>query len=67
MAMSGMPAMDNNKSFGVGLSMSTYRGYQGIAGSLVGRVTENVKVRIGVGGATGGGGIGAQIGGLYQW
>ncbi|MDR6504063.1 autotransporter adhesin [Burkholderia ambifaria] len=67
MAMSGMPDIDNNKSMGIGLSMSTYHGYQAIAGSLVGRLTENVKVRVGVGGSTGGGGIGGQIGGLYQW
>lgn len=67
MAMSGMPDIDNNKSMGIGLSVATYYGYQSIAGSLVGRLTENLKVRVGVGGSTGGGGIGGQIGGLYQW
>ncbi|MCO1370224.1 YadA-like family protein [Burkholderia multivorans] len=64
-ALSMIPGVDQGKNFSLGIAGATYRGYQAMAIGAEARVTQNLKVRAGVGLAQGGNSAG--LGASYQW
>ncbi len=59
------PEVDKDKTIAVGIGGGTYRGYQAVALGATARITENIKVRAGVGMSSGG--TTAGIGASMQW
>ncbi len=64
-ALTMIPEVDPGKRFALGLGAATYRGYQAVAVGASARVNDRVKLKAGVGMASGGptAGIGASM----QW
>lgn len=64
-ALTMVPEVDPGKRFALGLGAATYRGYQAVAVGASARVNDRVKLKAGVGMASGGptAGIGASM----QW
>lgn len=64
-ALTMIPEVDKDKTIAVGIGGGTYRGYQAVALGATARITENIKVRAGVGMSSGG--TTAGIGASMQW
>ncbi|MEN4920923.1 YadA-like family protein [Achromobacter spanius] len=64
-ALTMIPEVDTGKKFALGMGASTYRGYQAVALGASARVNDRVKLKAGVGIASGG--ATAGIGASMQW
>lgn len=64
-ALTMVPEVDQGKNFALGMGASTYRGYQAIAIGASARVNQRVKMKAGVGIASGG--ATAGVGASMQW
>ncbi|CAD6530719.1 YadA-like family protein [Paraburkholderia metrosideri] len=64
-ALTMIPEVDVGKKISFGIGASTYHGYQAVALGGTARITENIKVKAGVGMSSGG--TTAGIGASYQW
>ncbi|MEN4920922.1 YadA-like family protein [Achromobacter spanius] len=64
-ALTMIPDVDPGKRFALGMGASTYRGYQAVALGASARVNDRVKLKAGVGIASGG--ATAGIGASMQW
>jgi autotransporter adhesin len=65
-ALTMIPDVDQGKTIAVGVGTANFQGYQAVALGASARITQNLKVKVGGGYASGGG---ATIGGgaSYQW
>jgi trimeric autotransporter adhesin len=65
-ALTMIPDVDQGKNIAVGVGTANYQGYQAVALGASARITQNIKVKVGGGYASGGG---ATVGGgmSYQW
>ncbi|KXU87513.1 hypothetical protein CI15_15325 [Paraburkholderia monticola] len=64
-ALTMIPEVDQGKKLSFGMGAATYNGYQAIAMGGTARITDNIKVKAGVGMSQGG--TTAGIGASYQW
>jgi trimeric autotransporter adhesin len=64
-ALTMIPEVDVGKKISFGIGASTYHGYQAVALGGTARITENIKVKAGVGMSSGG--TTAGLGASYQW
>lgn len=64
-ALTMIPGVDPGKTLSFGIGTAVYKGYQAVAFGGEARVTKNLKVKTGVGLASGGNTFGA--GASYQW
>ncbi|MEK6349349.1 MAG: YadA-like family protein, partial [Burkholderia sp.] len=64
-ALTMIPGVDPGKNLSFGIAGASYRGYQAVALGGEARITENLKMRAGVGLASGGNTFG--VGASYQW
>jgi autotransporter adhesin len=64
-ALTMIPEVDPGKTLSFGIGASTYKGYQAVALGGTARITENIKVKAGVGMSSGGTTVG--IGASMQW
>ncbi|HKT99717.1 MAG TPA: YadA-like family protein [Paraburkholderia sp.] len=64
-ALTMIPSVDQGKTISVGIGAATYKGYQAVAIGGEARVTENLKVKAGVGLSSDGNTVG--MGAAYQW
>ena len=60
-----IPELDHGKKLSFGIGAATYNGYQAIALGGTARITDNIKMKAGVGMCAGGTTVG--IGASYQW
>lgn len=60
-----IPEVDQGKKMSFGIAAATYKGYQVVAMGGTARVTDNIKVKAGVGMSAGG--ATAGVGASYQW
>ncbi|WP_322030832.1 YadA family autotransporter adhesin, partial [Paraburkholderia sp. J76] len=65
-ALTMIPDVDQGKTIAVGVGTANFQGYQAVALGASARITQNIKVKVGGGYASGGG---ATVGGgmSYQW
>ncbi|WP_346777849.1 YadA-like family protein [Paraburkholderia sp. Ac-20340] len=65
-ALTMIPDVDQGKNIAVGVGTANFQGYQAVALGASARITQNIKVKVGGGYASGGG---ATVGGgmSYQW
>ncbi|WP_322051032.1 YadA family autotransporter adhesin [Paraburkholderia bannensis] len=65
-ALTMIPDVDQGKNLAVGVGTANFQGYQAVALGASARITQNIKVKVGGGYASGGG---ATVGGgmAYQW
>ncbi|WP_245639674.1 YadA-like family protein [Paraburkholderia heleia] len=65
-ALTMIPEVDQGKTVAVGIGTANFQGYQAVALGASARITQNLKVKVGGGYASGGG---ATVGGgmAYQW
>jgi autotransporter adhesin len=65
-ALTMIPEVDQGKTVAVGIGTANFQGYQAVALGASARITQNLKVKVGGGYASGGG---ATVGGgmSYQW
>jgi autotransporter adhesin len=64
-ALTMIPEVDNNKTLAMGIGTAGYRGYQAVAIGASARITQNIKMKAGVGIAPGGDAVG--VGASMQW
>ncbi|GAB7539798.1 YadA-like family protein [Burkholderia sp. 3C] len=64
-ALTMIPGVDPGKNLSFGVAGASYKGYQAVALGGEARITENLKLRAGVGLASGGNTFG--VGASYQW
>jgi trimeric autotransporter adhesin len=64
-ALSMIPEVDPGKTLSIGIGAATYQGYSASSFGMNARITENVKVKAGVGVSSAGIAAGAGVG--YQW
>ena len=64
-ALTMIPDVDKDKTLALGVGGGSYQGQHAVAIGATARVTENVKVRAGVGMSAGGTTVG--VGGSMQW
>ncbi|MBN3723457.1 YadA-like family protein [Burkholderia sp. Ac-20379] len=64
-ALTMIPGVDPGKNLSFGVAGASYKGYQAVALGGEARITENLKIRAGVGLASGGNTFG--VGASYQW
>lgn len=64
-ALTMIPEVDLGRRLSFGVAASTYKGYQAIAMGGTARITQNVKMKAGVGMSSGGTAVG--VGASYQW
>ncbi|MDR6504149.1 autotransporter adhesin, partial [Burkholderia ambifaria] len=64
-ALTMIPGVDPGKNVSFGIGSATYKGYQAVAFGGEARITQNLKVRAGVGLSSGGNTAG--VGASYQW
>ncbi|MBY4779831.1 YadA-like family protein [Burkholderia cepacia] len=64
-ALTMIPGVDPGKNLSFGVSGASYKGYQAVAMGGEARITENLKMRAGVGISSGGNTFG--VGASYQW
>ncbi|CDN62047.1 hypothetical protein I35_4211 [Burkholderia cenocepacia H111] len=64
-ALTMIPGVDPNKTLSFGIGGATYRGYQAVAFGGEARITQNLKMKAGVGLSSGGNTVG--VGASYQW
>ncbi|KWE58580.1 hypothetical protein WL77_27175 [Burkholderia ubonensis] len=64
-ALAMIPSVDPGKNISFGIGGASYKGYQAISLGGEARITENIKMRAGVGLSSGGNTFG--VGAAYQW
>uniref|UniRef100_UPI00084753AA beta strand repeat-containing protein n=2 Tax=Burkholderia cenocepacia TaxID=95486 RepID=UPI00084753AA len=64
-ALTMIPGVDPGKTLSFGIGGATYRGYQAVAFGGEARITQNLKMKAGVGLSSGGNTVG--VGASYQW
>ena len=64
-ALTMIPEVDQGKTLSFGIGASTYKGYQAVALGGTARITQNIKMKAGVG--MSGGGTAVGVGASYQW
>jgi autotransporter adhesin len=64
-ALTMIPDVDKDKTLSIGIGGGTYKGYQAVAIGGTARITQNIKMRAGVGMSSGG--TTAGVGASYQW
>jgi autotransporter adhesin len=64
-ALTMIPEVDKDKTLAVGIGTAGYRGYQAVAIGASARITENIKMKAGVGMSPGGDTVG--VGASMQW
>ncbi|MFM0306008.1 YadA family autotransporter adhesin, partial [Paraburkholderia sediminicola] len=64
-ALTMIPEVDKDKTLAMGIGTAGYRGYQAVAIGASARITENIKMKAGVGIAPGGSTVG--VGAAMQW
>ncbi|MGZ7173495.1 YadA-like family protein [Burkholderia gladioli] len=64
-ALTMIPGVDPGKTLSFGIGGATYKGYQAVAFGGEARVTQNLKMKAGVGLSSGGNTVG--VGASYQW
>ncbi|OJA83248.1 hypothetical protein BGV71_13905 [Burkholderia ubonensis] len=64
-ALSMIPEVDQGKTIAVGIGSSSYQGYGAVALGVSVRITENLKMKAGVGASAAGRAYG--VGASYQW
>jgi autotransporter adhesin len=64
-ALTMIPDVDKDKTLSLGVAGGTYKGYQAVAIGGVARITQNIKMKAGVGYSSGG--TTAGVGAAYQW
>ncbi|OLL28252.1 hypothetical protein BTH42_28705 [Burkholderia sp. SRS-W-2-2016] len=64
-ALTMIPDVDKDKTLSLGIGGGTYKGYQALAIGGTARITQNIKMRAGVGYSSGG--TTAGVGASYQW
>lgn len=64
-ALTMIPGVDPGKTLSFGVAGASYKGYQAVAMGGEARITENLKMRAGVGLSSGGNTFG--VGASYQW
>ncbi|WP_176385965.1 YadA family autotransporter adhesin, partial [Paraburkholderia youngii] len=64
-ALTMIPDVDKDKTLAIGIGGGTYKGYQAVAIGGTARITQNIKMKAGVGISSGGTTVGA--GASYQW
>jgi autotransporter adhesin len=64
-ALTMIPEVDKDKTLAVGIGTAGYRGYQAVAIGASARITQNIKMKAGVGIAPGGDTVG--VGASMQW
>ncbi|MDS0790677.1 YadA-like family protein [Burkholderia pseudomultivorans] len=64
-ALTMIPGVDPGKTLSFGVGGATYRGYQAVAFGGEARITQNLKMKAGVGLSSGGNTVG--VGASYQW
>ncbi len=64
-ALTMIPGVDPGKTLSFGIGGATYKGYQAVAFGGEARITQNLKMKAGVGMSSGGNSVG--VGASYQW
>ncbi|WP_176042356.1 beta strand repeat-containing protein, partial [Burkholderia stabilis] len=64
-ALTMIPGVDPGKTLSFGIGGATYKGYQAVALGGEARITQNLKMKAGVGMSSGGNTVG--VGASYQW
>ncbi|SMG56333.1 YadA-like family protein [Paraburkholderia susongensis] len=64
-ALTMIPDVDKDKTLSLGIGGGTYKGYQAVAIGGTARITQNIKMKAGVGLSSGG--TTAGVGASYQW
>ena len=64
-ALTMIPGVDPGKTVSFGIGGATYKGYQAVAFGGEARITQNLKMKAGVGLSSGGNTVG--VGASYQW
>ncbi|WP_429537026.1 YadA-like family protein [Paraburkholderia youngii] len=64
-ALTMIPDVDKDKTLSIGIGGGTYKGYQAVAIGGTARITQNIKMKAGVGLSSGGTTVG--VGASYQW
>ncbi|MDR0241010.1 MAG: YadA-like family protein, partial [Burkholderia sp.] len=64
-ALTMIPGVDPDKTISFGIGGATYKGYQAVAFGGEARITQNLKMKAGVGMSSGGNTVG--VGASYQW
>ncbi|SDR48925.1 Head domain of trimeric autotransporter adhesin [Burkholderia orbicola] len=64
-ALTMIPGVDPGKTISFGIGGATYKGYQAVAFGGEARITQNLKMKAGVGMSSGGNTVG--VGASYQW
>ncbi|MCC8397571.1 YadA-like family protein [Paraburkholderia sp. MMS20-SJTR3] len=64
-ALTMIPDVDRDKTLSLGIGAGTYKGYQALAIGGTARITQNIKMRAGLGYSSGG--TTAGVGASYQW
>ncbi|MBR8409098.1 YadA family autotransporter adhesin, partial [Burkholderia cenocepacia] len=64
-ALTMIPGVDPGKTLSFGIGGATYKGYQAVAFGGEARITQNLKMKAGVGLSSGGNTVG--VGASYQW
>ncbi|WP_230469058.1 MULTISPECIES: YadA-like family protein [Burkholderia] len=64
-ALTMIPGVDPGKTLSFGVGGATYKGYQAVAFGGEARITQNLKMKAGVGLSSGGNTVG--VGAAYQW
>ncbi|KHK52941.1 hypothetical protein PI87_18705 [Ralstonia sp. A12] len=64
-ALTMIPGVDPGKNLSLGIGSASYKGYQAVAIGGEARITQNIKMKAGVGLSSGGTTVGA--GASYQW
>ncbi|MBN3808821.1 hypothetical protein G3N97_06915 [Paraburkholderia sp. Ac-20347] len=60
-----IPEVDPGKTLAIGVGAATYNGYQAMAIGGTARITQNIKMKAGVGISAGSTAVG--VGASYQW
>jgi autotransporter adhesin len=64
-ALTMIPEVDKGKTLSLGIGTAGFRGYQAVAIGGTARITENIKIKAGVGMSPGGDTVG--VGAAMQW
>jgi autotransporter adhesin len=64
-ALTMIPEVDPGKTLSIGIGAATYHGYSATAFGMNARITQNLKIKAGVGVSSAGVAMGAGVG--YQW
>jgi autotransporter adhesin len=64
-ALTMIPEVDPGKTLSIGIGVASYHGYSATAFGMNARITQNLKIKAGVGMSSAGAAVGAGV--AYQW